>query len=113
MQVLLTNELRTLFTTSFPLGSQEGLGLKAKVVAKFFFPIGRYTFFATEGEPQGEDFLFFGYCLSPFGPDCDEWGYTSLSELQSTLIQSVRIERDAYLDPATRTVDDLLNRQFA
>ncbi len=111
MQVLLTEQLRTLFTTQFPLGSQEGKGDDARVVAKFFFPIGRYTFFATEGEPQGEDFLFFGYCLSPISPDFDEWGYTSLSELRELSVHNLRMERDAFLEPATRTVGDLLKRQ--
>jgi Protein of unknown function (DUF2958) len=113
MQVLLTNELRTLFTSSFPLGSQEAKGDAAKVVAKFFFPMGRYTFFATEGSPQGDDFLFFGYCLSAISPDFDEWGYTSLSELQDLIVHDLRIERDAFLTPAARSVGELLNRQAA
>jgi len=108
MQVLLTKELRTLFTTTFPLGSQEDKGNDAKVVAKFFFPMGRYTFFATEGSPQGDDFLFFGYCLSAITPDFDEWGYTSLSELQDLSVHTLRIERDAFLTPAARSVGDLL-----
>lgn len=110
MQVLLTNELRTLFTKSFPLGSQEAKGNDAKVVAKFFFPMGRYTFFATEGSPDGDDFLFFGYCLSAITPDFDEWGYTSLAELQGLSVHNLRIERDAFLTPAARSVGDLLQQ---
>jgi hypothetical protein len=110
MQVLLTNELRTLFTRSFPLGSQEAKGDDAKVVAKFFFPMGRYTFFVTEGSPHGEDFLFFGYCLSAITPEFDEWGYALLSELQHFSVHNLRMERDASLTPAAHTVGELLKR---
>ena len=45
------------------------------------FGAGRYTYYVTEWD--GEDLLF-GYVLSPLGSDCDEWGYTSLSELEAT-----------------------------
>lgn len=113
MQVLFPAHLRALFTTSFPLGSQDGKGDDAKVVAKFFFPIGRYTFFATEGSASGDDFLLFGYCLSPLAPEFDEWGYTSLVELETLVIDGLRMERDAFLEPATRTVGELLKRQPA
>jgi hypothetical protein len=113
MTALLPERLRTLFTTSFPLGSQEGRGDDALVIAKFFFPIGRYTFFATEVSASGDDFLFFGYCLSPLTPEFDEWGYTSLAELEELVIDGLRIERDAFLQPATRTVGELLKCQLA
>lgn len=45
------------------------------------FGAGRYTYYVTEWD--GEDLLF-GYVLSPLGSDCDEWGYTSLSEFEAT-----------------------------
>jgi hypothetical protein len=51
----ITPELRSVIP-HFPLGSQ-GLREDAKVLAKFFFPVGRYTFIATEAEEQ--DILFF------------------------------------------------------
>ena len=44
---LITPELRVRLR-QFPLGSQEGLHNNAKVLVKFFFPAGRYTFFVTE-----------------------------------------------------------------
>jgi hypothetical protein len=103
---LLTAELRSALAR-FPLGSQEGLGDRAKVLVKFFFPAGRYTFFVTEAERQEEDILFFGFCLSPFGEDSDEWGYTSLSELQSVRIRGLTMERDLHLPFATHTVAEL------
>jgi hypothetical protein len=77
---------------------------------KFFFPAGRYTFYATEGEEQGDDILFFGYCVSPLGPDCDEWGYTALSELQSVHVRGLSMERDICVPIGTRPVRDLLGR---
>jgi hypothetical protein len=106
---LITPELRSVIR-QFPLGSQEGLRENAKVLVKFFFPAGRYTFYATEGEEQEDDILFFGYCVSPLGPDCDEWGYTTLSELQSVRIAGLSIERDLYLQFAHRTVRELLSK---
>jgi hypothetical protein len=75
--------------------------------------MGRYTFFATEGSPKGDNFLFFGYCLSAISPDFDEWGFTSLSELQDLRAHNLRMERDAFLTPAARSVGDLVNRKAA
>jgi hypothetical protein len=95
----------------FPIGSQESLGDQAKVVVKFFDPAGRYTFYVTEGRPEGKDYLFFGYCISPLGADCDEWGYTSLKELLSVGIQrGLGIERDLYFPAAIWTVAESLAR---
>lgn len=104
---LITPELRS-GLRPFSLGSQEGLRDNAKVLIKFFFPAGRYTFFVTEAEEQDDDILFFGYCISPFGSDCDEWGYTCLSELQSVHVRGLTMERDLHLPFATRTIGELL-----
>ncbi|MGE3466342.1 MAG: DUF2958 domain-containing protein [Pyrinomonadaceae bacterium] len=64
------------------------------VFAKFFFPASGWTWFVTEGEENGNDFLFFGYVIG-FEP---EWGYFSLSELESVEISGVKIERDIYFE---------------
>lgn len=104
---LLPPDLRAALA-QYPIGSQEGLGDRAMVLVKFFFPAGRYTLLVTEGEPQGDDYLFFGYCVSPLGPDCDEWGYTALSELSSVCVRGLSIERDLHLPVASRTVRELL-----
>ena len=45
---------------------------------KFFTPDSNWTWFATEGEAQEDDFLFFGYVC---GLE-EEWGYFVLSELK-------------------------------
>lgn len=97
----------------FPIGSQDGRGMDAVVVVKYFFPIGRYTLFVTEAEMYGDDVRLFGYCLSPFGADCDEWGYASLNELRDTRIRGLSIERDLHFPIATRTVAEALKRPAA
>ena len=107
---LITPELRSAIAKLYPIGSQEGLGDRAKVLLKFFFPAGRYTFYVTEGEPHGRDFLFFGYCVSALGEDCDEWGYTALSELQCVLVGGLEIERDLHLPFARHSVAELRSR---
>jgi hypothetical protein len=61
-----------------------------------------------KGEPEDDDFVFFGYYLSALGEDCDEWGYARLSELQSVERGGLTIERDLHFPIATRTVADAL-----
>ena len=107
---LITPELRSAIQQQFPIGSQAGQGDDAKVLVKFFFPAGRYTLYVTEGQPRGTDFLFYGYCISPLGEDCDEWGYTALSELQSVHVGGLSMERDLALPFAARTVADLCSK---
>jgi hypothetical protein len=94
----------------FPLGSQEGRGMDAVIVVKYFFPAGRYTLYVTEADMCGDDVRLFGYCLSPFGEDCDEWGYASLNELRTTRVRGLSIERDLHFPIATRTVREALGR---
>ncbi|HYC90601.1 MAG TPA: DUF2958 domain-containing protein [Thermoanaerobaculia bacterium] len=94
----------------FPLGSQDGRGMDAVVVVKYFFPAGRYTLYVTEAETCDDDVRLFGYCLSPFGEDCDEWGYASLNELRSTRVRGLSIERDLHFPIAERTVRQALAR---
>jgi hypothetical protein len=97
----------------FPIGSQDGRGMDAVVVVKYFFPAGRYTLYVTEAEMCGDDVRLFGYCLSPFGADCDEWGYASLNELRTTRVRGLTMERDIHFPIATRTVRDALSRASA
>ncbi len=59
------------------------------VHAVFYFPIGGWKWFVTEGEPNGEDFMFFGYVL---GFEA-EFGYFSLSELEDVDIHALKVER--------------------
>ncbi len=83
-----------------PLYSQENVPDPVAVV-KFFDPSGRYTFYVLEGrrEPDG-DLLLFGFCVSPLGPDCDELGYATLSQLEGIRGPlGLGIERDLYFKP--------------
>jgi hypothetical protein len=73
-----------------PLYAQEQEEDKM-VYAKFFTPWTNWTWYATEGSQQEDDFLFFGYVFGFEG----EWGYFSLNELQSTKGPAgLTIERD-------------------
>lgn len=89
---------------------------KKQVLVKFFSPSGRYTFYVTEANAvlpdesevpmeklngtEPSDVLFFGFCVSPLGEDCDEWGYASLNELQSIRGKfGLGIERDIFFKP--------------
>jgi hypothetical protein len=101
---LLTKEIRN----SLPkLYATESIPSNEKVaVAKFFYPYGRGTWYATEFD--GED-TFFGYVVSMLGPDCDEYGYFSLSELESVKGPlGLGIERDIAFRPTK--LSELLNR---
>jgi hypothetical protein len=72
------------------------------VIVKFFHPLSRYTLYVTEGQLEEDgDWILFGYCVSALGPDCDELGYTSLRELESTVVRGVRVERDMYFGDHT------------
>jgi hypothetical protein len=84
-----------------PLYSTENVPTGDKIaVVKFFDPSGRYTFYVCEGSREDDDVTLFGYGVSPLGPDCDEWGYASLNELQRIRgPMGLGIERDLYFQP--------------
>ena len=66
------------------------------VHCKFFTPWSNWTWFATEGEPDEEDFRFFGYVC---GHE-EEWGYFVLSEMEEVRWRGVlTIERDIHFTP--------------
>ena len=92
--MLMTKELEKTLC-KYPIGSQDGKGMDAKVLVKYFNPCGAGTWLITEGEKQENgDWLFFGYChIFEW-----EWGYVMLSELQSvTLPFGLSIERELYV----------------
>lgn len=80
----------------------ENTPLKDKVaVCKFFCPWGRYTAYVIEGDKyENGNWLFFGYVVSPLGNDYDEFGYFSLSDLESIKhFSGLTIERDRWFEP--------------
>lgn len=92
---LLTAEIRKRLP---PLGSQDGLGGKAVAHVKFFTPDSNWTWWATEGQQEGDDFVFFGL-VDGF---CKELGHFCLSELQSVRgALGLPVERDLYWQPKT------------
>ena len=78
-----------------PLYAQEK-NKDPMVYAKFFTPDSSWTWYATEGSQEGEDFIFFGM-VRGFE---QEWGYFSLNELSSVRGPlGLPIERDLYFTP--------------
>ena len=94
---LLTEELRRALP---PLYSQEHEA-DPMVYAKFFTPDSNWTWYATEGSPEGDnDFRFFGVVQ---GLET-EFGYFLLSELESARGPlGLPIERDLYFKPGRLT----------
>lgn len=102
---LMTKELEKLFE-KYPLGSQDGLGGQAKVIVKYFNPVGVGIWFITEGNKlDNGDYEMFGYCH--LGDDeYAELGYVMLSELEKlNLPFGLKIERDLYLSKDCTLVD--------
>ncbi len=91
---LLTEEIISQFE-AHPIGSQDGKGLNAEVLVKYFNPCGRGTWLITEAEREGEDWRLYGYChIFEW-----EWGYLLLSELESLRLPfGLGVERDLYTD---------------
>ena len=66
------------------------------VILKLFLPGTGWTWYITEGEPEGDDFTFFGLTvgLEP------ELGYISLNELRGAKSRlGLRVERDLHFIP--------------
>jgi hypothetical protein len=88
---LMTKEIEKRFAQ---VGSQDEVGDDAIVIAKFFNPAGRGTWYATEYDAERK--VFFGW-VSIFGDECDEWGEFSLEELETLRLPlGMKIERDLY-----------------
>jgi len=95
---LITKEVENKFL-KYPIGSQDGKGKDALVIAKFFNPCGAGTWLITEAEKDGDDWCMFGYCnITDW-----EWGYVMLSELISVKLPfGLTVERDMHVpDGAT------------
>ena len=86
---LLTAELRARLPALYAQEKND----HQTVFCKFFSPWSDWTWFATEGSPRGDDFIFFGYVI---GFE-EEWGYFSLCELESVRGPvGLSIERDLH-----------------
>ena len=89
---LMTEEIKKK-ASKFPLGSQDGNGLDAEIIVKFFDPTGSWTWYATEYDPENK--IFMGY-VAGFE---NEFGSFSLTELESVKGRfGLGIERDMYFE---------------
>lgn len=88
MMELLPPELRNQLPKLY---SQEGTE-DPFVYIKFFFPAGNWTWFVTEGEPEGNDFIFYGYVIGLER----EWGHFTLKQLEEINFHGLTVERDFY-----------------
>ena len=94
---LITKEIERKFE-EFPLYSQDGKGLNAEVLVKFFNPTGVGSWYITEANKlEDGDYEMFGYCH--LGDDENaEFGNVLLSDLEDIkLPYGLKIERDMYL----------------
>lgn len=96
MSHLVTEAFIALFK-EYPLYSQEN-NSDPLVVAKLFNAYGATTWYVTEFNPDTK--IAFGFVV---GLGEDEWGYTSLTELESVkhpVLKVPVIERDVYFTQA-------------
>jgi hypothetical protein len=90
------------------IGSQEHTPLKDQIiVAKFFNPTGRGTWFLTEYDPETK--IAFGF-VSIFGDWNDEWGSFAVWELEEYKGQfGLGIERDIHWTERKASEVDIIN----
>ena len=86
------DDLRRLLPALY--ATEETPAESKKILAKWFGLGSRWAWYAVEFD--GND-ICFGYVVSGFGSDCDEWGYFSLLELES----APSVERDRFFRPCT------------
>lgn len=89
---LLTKAIEKKFE-KYPIYSQDGKGMDAEVLVKFFTPDSSGTWLITEAERDGDDWLLYGYCHITNW----EWGYVMLSDLKKIRgAFGLPVERDMY-----------------
>ena len=74
------------------------------IIAKFFNPVGRQSWYASEYDPETK--ICFGYVTGMFE---NEWGYFSIDELESIKLRfGLGIERDILFNEMR--FDDLMKQ---
>jgi len=64
-----------------------------EIIAKFFDPCGSWTWYATEGNREGNDFIFFGFVWG-FENELGNFSLRELEEVKGPL--GLGIERDLH-----------------
>jgi hypothetical protein len=85
-----------------PLGSQEDI--RDPIVHLRFFSHSGWIWYVTEGSPEDDDFIFFGFVIALE----QEWGQFSLLELTEA---GLHVKRDLHFEPAP--LSQVLAREFA
>ena len=88
---LLTKEIeRSLpFLRSF----EDNEPCNTPIAIKFFAPWGNFSWYVTEGEKQGDDYLFFGL-VDGFEKELGYFTLSQLEQIEGPL--GLKIERDLY-----------------
>lgn len=98
--LLITKEIEKKFEKC-PLYSQDGKGLDAQVIVKYFCPTSNHTWYVLEGSKDGDDYEMFAY-VSTGNKFMDEYGYVRLSDLKNIKLPfGLGIERDLYTQLGT------------
>jgi hypothetical protein len=66
---------------------------------KLFLAGSRWTYFVAAVTRYDEQTVMTGYCVSPLGPDCDEWGDESLDRVAALRVLGIPPERDLHYEP--------------
>ena len=110
---LITKELEEKFE-KYPIGSQEGMGGNAKVIVKYFNPVGAGTWLITEADKlENGDYMMFGYCHLGDN-EMAELGYVLLSQLKELeLPLNFTIESDLYMRENINLIDAIKMQGFS
>jgi hypothetical protein len=67
---------------------------------KLFHPFSRWTYYAVAvTDYDGIGPVLSGFCVSPIGPDCDEFGDQGLAEIAGLRVHGLPPERDLHFEP--------------
>lgn len=112
-QKLITKEIEKLIA-KYPYLSQDGKGLDAKVLVKFFLPCSGATWYITEGEKlENGDYILYGWVSLGYGY---EFGPVMFSELENLKVKFMwsyaQVERDIMVDNGKDTLRDMCKYDY-
>ena len=107
-QKLMTKEIERIIA-KYPYLSQDGKGLDAKILVKYFLPCSGATWYITEGEKiENGDYILYGWANLGYGY---EFGSVMLSELENLKVKFlwsyVQVERDIMVVNGKDTLRDI------